>query len=45
MLFRSELSPADIGLYGFMVMVDPYDDENECDETNNEADYSDVFCF
>ena len=40
-----ELSPADIGLYGFMVMVDPYDDENECDETNNEADYSDVFCF
>jgi hypothetical protein len=44
-----ELSPADIGLYGFIVRVDDdgtgVETERECDETNNEDGYSDVFCF
>lgn len=44
-----DLSPADIGIYGFLVKVD--DDGTggelvrECDETNNQDDYNDVFCF
>ncbi len=44
-----ELGPGDVGDFGFVVRVD--DDGaggetvRECDETNNEDDYSDVFCF
>ena len=44
-----ELTPADIGIYGFIVRVDDdgtgAEEVRECDETNNEEDYSDVFCF
>jgi hypothetical protein len=43
-----ELTTADIGMYGFRAVID--DDGtgvgsvNECDESNNHASYSDVFC-
>lgn len=44
-----ELAPADIGIYGFVVRVDDdgtgAETVRECDETNNEDDYGDVFCF
>lgn len=44
-----ELAPADIGVYGFLVRVDDEgtggQTEGECDETNNEAVYSEVDCF
>lgn len=43
-----DLAPGDVGIYGFVAVVD--DDGNgvgavsECDEDNNEAEYSDVVC-
>lgn len=43
-----ELSPADVGVYGFLVRVDDdgtgNDDVGECDEENNEDAYTDVPC-
>ncbi len=44
-----ELTPADVGVYGFRAVID--DDGtgsgavSECDEANNEDAYSDVFCY
>jgi hypothetical protein len=43
-----ELAPTDIGLYGFIAVVDDdgtgIDSVSECDETNNVDDWSDVAC-
>ena len=38
------LLPADVGVYGFKIKVDANDRVSECDETNNEAVYTDVYC-
>jgi hypothetical protein len=44
-----DLTPADIGIYGFIVRVDDdgtgAEQVRECDETNNADEYSDVVCF
>jgi hypothetical protein len=44
-----DLTSEDVGDYGFIAVVDDdgtgAGDVNECDETNNEDDWNDVFCF
>lgn len=43
-----DLDPADVGFYGFTAVVDDdgygLDSVGECDETNNEDTWSDVYC-
>ncbi len=39
-----DLLPGDVGIYGFLAVVDPEDSVTECDESNNEDSYSDVYC-
>lgn len=39
-----DLLPSDVGVYGFKVKVDAADAVTECDETNNEDVYTDVYC-
>lgn len=38
------LLPADVGERGFVAVVDPGGDVAECDEANNQDEWSDVFC-
>ncbi len=39
-----DLGPGDIGRFGWIARVDETDVYNECDETNNEARYTDSLC-
>lgn len=39
-----DLLPGDLGVYGFLAVVDPDDAVTECDEDNNQDSYSDYSC-
>jgi hypothetical protein len=40
-----DLTPADVGSLGWYVSIDPTNAENECDETNNDDQWTDAICL